>query len=152
MSQEFSLKQFSAELIAGFKKWAEQGQPPLAALPAFISYIMDQHEYQRALCRHILHDGEMVKRGNTGIPVQHRSEAQFAIAGRLSEAQMCLHGLEIHLLCARRINAYFLDTGRARHGWNADVDGLVHAATEGFTYFEGKRHLFTKTWDEIAQL
>ena len=111
MAQELSLKQFSAELAGGFRKWSEQGQHPLAAFPTFISYIMDQHEYQRSLCKHIAQDGEMIKLGNTGVPVQHREEAQYVIASRLSEAQMFLHALEIHLICARKVNAYFVNGG-----------------------------------------
>ena len=36
--------------------------------------------------------------------------------------------------------------------FSAEMDGLVHGLTGGFNYFEGKRRLFTKTWDEISQL
>ncbi|MCJ1315642.1 hypothetical protein MMC15_000962 [Xylographa vitiligo] len=152
MAQELSLKQFSAELAGGFRKWSEQGQHPLAAFPTFISYIMDQHEYQRSLCKHIAQDGEMIKLGNTGVPVQHREEAQYVIAGRLSEAQMFLHALEIHLICARKVNAYFVNRGHFDYEFSAEMDGLVHRLTGGFNYFEGRRRLFTKTWDEISQL
>ncbi|MCJ1387693.1 hypothetical protein MMC18_000536 [Xylographa bjoerkii] len=152
MAQDLSLKQFCVELIEGFKKWSGQGQPPIAALPAFISYIMDQHEYQRVLCTHVLSDVEMVKLGNTGVPAQHRKHAQAVTAGRLSEAQMFLHSLEIHLMCARRVNAYFVNTSSQNHDCIAEVAGLVHATTEGYSYFEGKRHLITETWAEIFQL
>ncbi|MCJ1398176.1 hypothetical protein MMC11_001373 [Xylographa trunciseda] len=149
---DLSLKQFGIELVAGFKKWSAQGHHPIAALPAFISYIMDKHEYQRSLCRHVLQDMEMLKLGNTGVPVQYRIHAQTVIADRLGEVQMVLHGLEIHLMCARRVNSYFVNNSSQTHGINAQVAGLVQTTTTGFTYFEGKTHLFTEIWDEIFLL
>ena len=38
------------------------------------------------------------------------------------------------------------------YGRTAGVDGLVTAMIQGFGDFRGKKHLFTKTWDEISQL
>ncbi|MCJ1436776.1 hypothetical protein MMC27_006158 [Xylographa pallens] len=150
MSQEQSLEQFSVELIAGFRQWADQGQPHSAAFREWIRFIMDKHENQRTLCREIFDDLEMVKHGHTGVPVQYRHKAQLALASRLKEAKVFLHGLEIHLGCARAVKL-LLDKKGSNFGRTAGVDGLVSAMMKGFGDFRGKKHLFTKTWDDISQ-
>ncbi|MCJ1419175.1 hypothetical protein MMC32_005528 [Xylographa parallela] len=151
MSLGLSLEQFSAELLAGFKQWADQGQPHAVTFREWIKFIMDKHESQRTLCKEIFEDLEMVRHGHTGVPVQYRNRAQIALAARLKEAKVLLHGLEIHLGCARRVKL-LLDRKGSNYGRTAGVDGLVTAMIQGFGDFRGKKHLFTKTWDEISQL
>ena len=58
----------------------------------------------------------MIRQGHTSVPIQHREDAQHLIASRLGKAQTFLHALEVHLACARKVNAHYVGGGSVGDG------------------------------------